>query len=155
MKAISDQWSVVSKVLMVLCSAALFSSCDGAGREYQPIVLEGPGKRIELSVEIADTPQEQERGLMFRERIGNGMLFVFDRPRILSFWMKNTLVPLDIMYFDAEGAFVSAVTMQPCTEDPCLSYPSQRAASFALEMVEGFVETAGVGSGWKLNIPLE
>lgn len=109
------------------------------------------GAKTTLSVEVARTPEEQERGLMFRSSVTHGMIFVFDRPQPLSFWMKNTLVPLDIVYFAADGSYVSSATMQPCTADPCPTYPSGADAAFALEMPEGFVKQKGIGSGWKLE----
>lgn len=90
---------------------------------------------------------------MFRESLpeGQGMLFVFDQPMPLAFWMKNTLIPLDILYFDAGGELVSALTMEPCTADPCPSYPSGESAKFALEVSAGFNQQHGVGEGWRME----
>jgi hypothetical protein len=117
------------------------------------IQLTGPdGKVVEIQAEIADEPAEQQRGLMFRESLppGFGMLFVFDQEQPLGFWMKNTLIPLDIMYFDADGKLVSSTTMVPCEADPCMSYPSEGNAKFALEVEEGFNQAQGIGGEWQL-----
>lgn len=91
---------------------------------------------------------------MFRDHLEDnaGMLFPFDPPRALSFWMKNTLIPLDVIFFDVDGKFVSVSTMVPCVEDPCAVYRSGGPAAFALEVRDGFAEEKGIGSGWKLNV---
>lgn len=110
------------------------------------------GRTLSLQVELATTPAEQERGLMGRTALaeGSGMLFTFDAAQNLNFWMKNTLIPLDIVYFDADGAYVSSTTMVPCHADPCRLYPSQQPAMFALELPEGYVAREGIGPGWVL-----
>lgn len=117
--------------------------------ETVPLTLLSPtAQRIELMVEVADTPEERSRGLMFREELpeGQGMLFVFDRTQTLAFWMKNTLIPLDILFFDADGFFVSAATMFPCEKDPCQMYSSGMEAQYALEVPAGFIERFDVAS---------
>jgi uncharacterized membrane protein (UPF0127 family) len=117
------------------------------------ISLEGPkSAHINLSVELAITSEEHQQGLMHRTVLpeGTGMLFVFKAPMALEFWMKNTLIPLDILFFDADGALVSVHTMEPCHKDPCPKYPSGASASYALEVPAGFAKMHGVGEGWKL-----
>ena len=75
---------------------------------------------------------------------------MFGAEQPLSFWMKSTLIPLDIMYFDAQGNFVSSATMEPCKRDPCPSYPSSGFAQFVLEMPAGYMAEKGIGLGWKM-----
>ena len=81
------------------------------------------------------------------------MLFVFDFPQSLTFWMKETFIPLDVLFFDEAGIFLRFQTMVPCKSDPCPVYPSNRPVKYALEVNAGFVEREGIGEGWKLQLP--
>ncbi len=123
------------------------------GFRLQEITLKSPrGETVEVVVEIAETMEEKKKGLMGRKELkeNHGMLFVSETPFRQSFWMKNTLIPLDIIFFDGNGQFVSYQTMMPCKEDPCRFYESEGQAMFALEVPSGFVNMHGVGDGWKL-----
>jgi uncharacterized protein len=85
--------------------------------------------------ELAVTTDERSRGLMNRRRApADGMLFVFRRDTSGGFWMKNTLVPLTIVFFDAEGKRVRRLSMTPCRRDPCPIYEPRRRYRFALEL---------------------
>lgn len=112
------------------------------------------GENVTLAVEIADDPQERETGLMHRTALpaGTGMLFVFEREQQLSFWMKNTLIPLDILFFDRDGRFVSRASMTPCVTDPCPLTPAGAPVQYALEVNRNEVKTAEVGEGWMLRM---
>jgi uncharacterized membrane protein (UPF0127 family) len=105
-------------------------------------------------VELADTPMEWEQGLMYRKELerGTGMLFSFQEERPMTFWMKNTLIPLDILFFNSQRQFVSAASMVPCTADPCTVYRSAGPALYALEVNAGFVEQYGVTQGWTMEV---
>jgi len=78
----------------------------------------------ELVVVVAETPRQRSQGLMGVTDLGglDGMLFVFQSESTGGFWMKDTLIPLDIAFFDAGGVLVDVLTMEPCTADPCPSY---------------------------------
>lgn len=109
---------------------------------------------VTIRVEVADAPKEREKGLMGRQKLeeDTGMFFAVPEPQILSFWMKNTPQPLEIIFFDAAGGFVNALTMEPCTADPCQIYKSAALAAFALEVNPGFRERHGIGVGATLDI---
>jgi uncharacterized membrane protein (UPF0127 family) len=77
------------------------------------------------SGEAADTAKEREKGLMGRSSLAEnmGMFFAFKDPQVMQFWMKNTLIPLEILFFDAEGNFVNVATMEPCQPMTILYFP--------------------------------
>ncbi len=92
-----------------------------------------------LIVAVADTAERRRRGLMFVEDLGDldGMLFVFPEERAGGFWMKNTVIPLDIAFFDSDGALVDLLTMDPCREEPCPTYTPSASYRYALEAPRG------------------
>jgi len=114
------------------------------------------GKRF--SVDIADTNQKQMLGLMYRDEMpaDHGMLFIFPNEAPRSFWMKNTRIALDIMYFDKDLKMVSAsLDTQPCRVSRCPSYPSKTAAMYVLELNAGAALELGVGPGSTMTIEFE
>lgn len=143
------------RVLLLLIAAALMAGCGSD----EPVGLEGfetttitVGGR-ELTVAVAETPDQRSQGLMGVTDLGglDGMLFVFQADSSGGFWMKNTVIPLDIVFFTADGGFVDALTMAPCTEDPCPTYRPNGSYRYALEAPAGdlaFVtSTARLGVG--------
>lgn len=119
--------------------------------------------RVELggktfSVEVADTQEKQALGLMFRDSMPEdaGMIFIFPNEAPRSFWMKNTRIPLDIMYFDKDLKMVSiSADTPPCRVSRCPSYPSSKPAMYVLELNAGKASELGVGPGDKLTIKLD
>ena len=112
-----------------------------------------PSREV-YSVELARTPAEQAQGLMFRESLPEktGMLFLFPDRDTHHFWMKNTMIPLDMIWLDGAGKviFVSADT-PPCRADPCPSYGPEVPATSVLEIAGGMAkkERVTVGSSLK------
>ena len=117
-----------------------------------------PDKTI-VTVEIADTPALRERGLMFRERLApnEGMVFIFEDVGFYPFWMKNTLIPLDMIWLDADHRVVSiAESVPPCKADPCPNFSPKGDALYVVEVVAGFSRQHRVKPGDRLvfkNIP--
>lgn len=106
-----------------------------------------------FTLEIANTTASRETGLMRRDSMpsDHGMIFVFDRARSLNFWMKNTRIPLDILYLDEGGQVVSIHQMKPY--DTKTETRSARPAKYAIELNVGRAAEAGVKVGDVLKIP--
>jgi len=111
-------------------------------------------KKVEVQVEIADNLFEQARGLMYRKALGEdrGMLFVYTEERELSFWMKNTRIPLSIAYIDSGGRIVDILDMKPLDDEPP-HYVSSEPVQYALEVNQGFFEKRGVKVGDHVELP--
>jgi hypothetical protein len=105
---------------------------------------------LPVTVELAETREAQQRGLMGRDSLPDdyGMLFVYDSERTLSFWMRNTKIPLDIAFADANGVIVGIEQLVPRSEESVLS---KSPAMYALEMNEGWFSENGVPEGAKIE----
>jgi uncharacterized membrane protein (UPF0127 family) len=104
---------------------------------------------------LAATVQQQNQGLMGRTDLSghDGMLFRFERDTEADFYMKDTLIPLSIAWFDADGDFVSATDMPPCgDQSPCPTYGAEAAYRYALEVAEGGLPSLGIGPGTRLVV---
>ena len=126
-----------------------------AASELHPVVIKASGgKKVEVQVEIADSPAEQAKGLMYRKSLGEdrGMLFVYPAEQELSYWMKNTYIPLSIAYIDSEGRIVDILDMKPLDDRPP-HYVSSEPVQYALEVNQGFFEREGVKEGDHAELP--
>jgi uncharacterized membrane protein (UPF0127 family) len=106
-------------------------------------------------VELALDPAARERGLMRRTGLveGTGMLFVFPDEDERAFWMKDTLIPLDMLFADASGYIVSiARNVQSCAADPCPLVWSEHPAKFVLEVAGGALEALGIERGGRIEL---
>ena len=114
------------------------------------------GEEVEVRAEVADERAERQTGLMGRTELAPdaGMLFVFGWERNLSFWMRNTLIPLSIAYISADGRIVDIQDMEPLDDEPP-SYASAEPAKYALEVNQGFFAERGVEVGDTVEIPQE
>lgn len=145
-------WAFFGMLFVVAVAVAVLLPAPPREPEGEAgIVLRDPaGTEIALRVDLADDPMEWQVGLMHRPIVERGMLFVFPVDQPQAFWMKNTLVPLDIAYFRSDGTWVSSVRMEPCIAEPCATYPSAAPAKYALELPAGGIG-AGIGTGWTLR----
>ena len=132
---------------------APFGACTSApGGPVVEIATDG-GATVRVPVELARTREELSRGLMWRDDLASdaGMLFVFDHDAERTFWMKNTPLPLDIIFIDAGGKVVSvASTTTPFSTAPIRS---SGAARYVLEVNAGFASRHGVRAGSALRLP--
>lgn len=110
---------------------------------------------VDYALELALTPEQQQQGLMFRESLPErtGMLFLFPESAPHHFWMKNTMIPLDMIWMDEAGKvlFVSADT-PPCQADPCATYGPDVPARMVLEIAGGKAKVEGVDAGAQLAL---
>jgi len=94
-------------------------------------------QQLDISVEIAASQSQREQGLMHRTGLGEkqGMLFAYPDQAIRSVWMKNTLLPLDVLFINADGRIVAMLeNLQPCRHDPCPIFESKKPAMYMLEL---------------------
>lgn len=142
---------VLLLVLAVLPAACGRSWEDGAssGELPQGVLEIGDDDPLVLEVDLALTSRSQARGLMEVEEIpdGYGMVFLWSDTGTHSFHMKNTLIPLDIAWWDEDGRIVDIQTMQPCTQDPCRTYTPAAEHIGAVEVNAGLLGSAGIEVG--------
>lgn len=138
----------IRALLLLLVIAPLSGCATDAGRW-----VEVGGERY--VVELATNDAERARGLMFRDALpqGHGMLFIHEREEPLAYWMKNTRIPLDILYFDANRRLVSQQRdVPPCSlGDRCPSYPSRGSALYVLEVNAGEAARVGLQDGIQMQ----
>lgn len=111
-----------------------------------------------FTVELAETPEEHATGLMYRTQLApdHGMLFIYSEPHLVTFWMKNTLLPLDILFFDGEARLIGTYpNVKPCRYDPCRRYPSQAPIQYALELPSGTLSNLGLHKGDQFKIGVQ
>ena len=130
-----------------LASLALLAGCGGHTGDR--VVIETAEGSVTVAAEVADTAPERARGLMGRKSLGvdEGMVFVFPQDTTGAFWMKDTLVPLSIAFYDAGGRIVRILDMAPCKQDPCPLYRPGASYRGALEVNRGAFERWGVRPG--------
>lgn len=113
--------------------------------------LRDQDSQLRFHVEVMDSEAGRVKGLMFRERLPkfSGMLFVYDAAQPVAFWMRNTLIPLDMLFFDAEGRLTRIKEQaQPMDETPVIGGDSVR---YVLEINGGLAETLGIDVGAEIR----
>ncbi|MDJ0627194.1 MAG: DUF192 domain-containing protein [Rhodobacter sp.] len=115
--------------------------------------LRGDWGTARFTIEVADEPEEVQRGLMFRESMpaNAGMLFIYDRPQLVGFWMKNTLIPLDMVFVGSDGV-VRKVHANAIPGDET-TIIGGRDIQFVLEINGGMASMLGIGPGTELRHP--
>lgn len=112
-------------------------------------------KIASFKVEIARTPEEHKKGLMNRNYLAKdkGMLFIFSQQKPLAFWMKNTLIPLDMIFISQDKEIISIThNAQPCHQSHCPSYYSHGQAKYVLEINGGLTAQSKIIKGLKMKI---
>ena len=155
---------MVRPVIAALLTALFLTACspEPPGGQGTPepafgegtLVIQTGSERVALRVEVADSPEERARGLMFREELAAsaGMVFLPDAPSDGAFWMKNTLIPLSVAFWDEDQRIQVILDMEPCREEPCPLYDPGVVWSGAVEVNQGFFERHGVRVGDRVRL---
>lgn len=135
------------KYITILFCLILFTSCTGG---LETVELQVGDKLV--TVEIADTQESRARGLMYRKSMDfdHGMLFVFEKEQQMSFWMKDTIIPLSIAYISKSGEIKEIHNMYPLNER---AVKSSRSVMYALEMNQGWFEANDIVPGDRIILP--
>lgn len=130
-------------LIAVLAVAAPLAACSDEGN----LVLHTATGDYSFNVEVVDTPETRAEGLMFRQELADdaGMLFDFQQEREVSFWMRNTFIPLDMIFVGSDGV-VKTIHVNARPQDPT-SIPSQVPVQFVLEIPGGRSEEIGLKPG--------
>ncbi|MCL2127258.1 MAG: DUF192 domain-containing protein [Treponema sp.] len=139
--------------LFLLAANSGLAACAPQKLKSAVLEIERAGSEtVAITAEIAKTDDERSKGLMFRKNLpdGEGMLFVFDRDQQLSFWMKNTLIPLSIAFISSDGRIIEIKDMQPGDLN---SVKSSKSVRYALEAPQGWFGRAGIKPGDTVKIP--
>ncbi len=145
-------------LLPMLLLLATLGGCEGeaGGDKYEWVTINDQKFKLELAI----TEDQIQTGLMNRASLGEneGMLFIFGEARPRRFWMKNCLIPIDVIYLDPQGRVVSMLEMKPpakgTPDDEQIYYPSQYPAQFAIELNGGMARKLKVEMGQKIPLDL-
>ena len=145
------------KLLSILIGWYVIFAVSGSGALACPLALPSVAISIKgraLTVELAATPAARACGLSHRDHLpqDNGMLFIFPDPRPLTFWMKDTRIPLAIAFLDDSGEIIEIQTMVPMQTEPL--YHSPRPAKYALEVNQGWFKRHGIETGDRVVLEL-
>jgi uncharacterized membrane protein (UPF0127 family) len=131
----------------------LLAGCGSNDDSPRAVIQTGDGE-VTVHVEVADTESERARGLMGRTELAEdvGMVFVFPQDSTSAFWMKDTLIPLSIAFYDNSGRILRILDMEPCRKDPCPVYDPSAVYRGALEVDKGAFRRWGVKEGDTLRV---
>lgn len=124
--------------------------------EQSSLILDPGGVHVPMPVYVADRDELRQQGLMHVESLPReaGMVFLWSSPRVGGFYMRDTLIPLSIAFFDADGVVLEILDMEPCTQDPCEIYDPGIAYQGALEVNQGRFDDLGLAApGWQVEVP--
>ena len=122
---------------------------------FSQISIDNGKKSIKINVEIADDKEEKGRGLMFRKSLDekSGMFFIFDDESYQKFWMKNMLIPLDIIFIGKDFEIVDIKYAIPCEKESCALYESSKPAKYVMEVNGNFTMKNNLKIGDEIKIP--
>ena len=161
-----DKWSIPILlmfvgliVLLIVFSDAFVTNTENATKEQLAIVtfFQNNSTSVVMTCEVASSHEERLMGLMFREELSadEGMLFVYEYPHNVSFWMKNVLIPLDIIFLNESGAVINVEEADVEIDVPAeelKSYFSDGPVLWVVEINQGLCKLYGIGVGTNVSI---
>ncbi|MFH1589436.1 MAG: DUF192 domain-containing protein [archaeon] len=144
-------------LLSIVIIILLLSGCSKeTGTNFDYKIREVIVANQTITVQIADNDEKRTQGLMYQEELGEfeGMFFIFEEEDYLNFWMKNTPIPLDIIFINSEFEIENIHTAEPCKRNECLFYGSERPAKYVLEVNAGFSEKYGLSENMMLDFTI-
>lgn len=111
-------------------------------------------KNKKIILEIADTESKRAQGLMYRDNLKKdfGMIFIFEQPQRVNFWMKNVKIPLDIIFIRNDKVINIYNSANPCQSDYCEIYPSENIIDYTIELNSGFCDANNIKIGEKIKL---
>lgn len=144
---------MAKKMMIFLVIFLAFFAANCAQKNPQALIKTNSGN-VKLDIEIADDINERSKGLMFRNSMEefHGMLFVFEAEKEHAFWMKNTLIPLDMIFINSNNEIIDIKYAVPCESDPCPTYNPSGAVLYVLETNGNFTKRHGIDVGDRIEI---
>jgi uncharacterized membrane protein (UPF0127 family) len=142
---------ILGLIIILIITSMLFINKD-IKKDFNKVIINNK----EIFLEIADNDSLRETGLMNREKLDydSGMLFIFDDEKILNFWMKNTLIPLDMIFIDKDLSIINIKHATPCKKDPCDIYASDSKAKYVLEVNYNYTNDNNIKIGDKVKLEI-
>ena len=143
------------KKSVVIASVCILLTACSLTKNNSLEIISQTGKTT-LAIEVVKTEAERERGLMYRTELdeNSGMLFIFQQTGIKTFWMKNTLIPLDMLFIDTDKKIIHIEkNVPPCKSDPCPVYSSGKPVFYVLEVNGGFADRHKITEGNNIVLP--
>lgn len=141
---------------LILLLAVAFAGNSIANSDLETGLISFKDQHLVIEVEIAANQQQRETGLMNRPSLeaDKGMLFVYNDEELRGVWMKNTLLPLDVLFLNLKGEIVTMLAnLQPCRQALCPIYDSQLPANYMLEVNAGFINKHQLKIGQLVSLP--
>ena len=149
-------FAAIVVALMVISIRQLEKEVSSTSQSAMVTLHGNDGNPFAISAEVATTIEQLSRGLMFRTTLAQneGMLFVFPHVATETFWMKNTLIPLDMIFIDENSTIVSIKHAVPCAKDPCTLYNSGKPVKYVLEVNGNLTSRYEIKEGSKVEITI-
>ena len=132
---------ILTALILALFVIVAYQQYQKYAKRYLITIHTGAGP-VKINADYAETQEKQEKGLMGKQSLpkNSGMIFIFPDEKIRKFWMKNTLIPLDLIFINTNGRISEIITIEPCRNDTemCPAYISKEPARFAIEVNAGF-----------------